>query len=102
MLLKFLAKFSYIELGEKTMKLSQFSGDEKQKVVTENDLKHTYEKFKDMSQAELFDNLMQQVAVQKEKGTFDYKKLEEMVNSLQSSLPKENFENIKRILERLK
>ena len=102
MLLKFLAKFSYIELGEKTMKLSQFSGDEKQKVVTENDLKHTYEKFKDMPQTELFDNLMQQVAVQKEKGTFDYKKLEEMVNSLQSSLPKENFENIKRILERLK
>ena len=102
MLLKFLAKFSYIELGEKTMKLSQFSGDETQKVVTENDLKHTYEKFKDMSQAELFDNLMQQVAVQKEKGTFDYKKLEEMVNSLQSGLPKENFENIKRILERLK
>ena len=84
------------------MKLSQFSGDKKQKVVTENDLKHTYEKFKDMSQTELFDSLMQQVAVQKEKGTFDYKKLEEMVNSLQSSLPKENFENIKRILERLK
>ena len=65
-------------------------------------VKVNYEKFKDMSQTELFDNLMQQVAVQKEKGTFDYKKLEEMVNSLQSGLPKENFENIKRILERLK
>ena len=84
------------------MKLSQFSGDKTQKVVTENDLKHTYEKFKDMSQTELFDNLMQQVAVQKEKGTFDYKKLYTYIYCLQSGLPKENFENIKRILERLK
>lgn len=84
-------------------KLSEFKSDNRQKrQVTEQDLQHTYEKYKDKSQSELFESLMQQVNLQKANGTFDYGALEQMVNSLQGSLPKENFENIKRILERLK
>lgn len=103
-MLKFLDAFSYIELGEKTMtKLSEFKSDNRQKkAVTEQDLQQTYEKYKDKSQSELFESLMQQVNLQKANGTFDYAALEQMVNSLQGSLPKENFENIKRIMERLK
>lgn len=84
-------------------KLSEFKSDNRQKkAVTEQDLQQTYEKYKDKSQSELFESLMQQVNLQKANGTFDYGTLEQMVNSLQGSLPKENFENIKRILERLK
>lgn len=84
-------------------KLSEFKSDNRQKkAVTEQDLQQTYEKYKDKSQSELFESLMQQVNLQKANGTFDYGALEQMVNSLQGSLPKENFENIKRILERLK
>ena len=96
--------FHILNLGEKTMtKLSEFKSDNRQKkAVTEQDLQQTYEKYKDKSQSELFESLMQQVNLQKANGTFDYGALEQMVNSLQGSLPKENFENIKRILERLK
>lgn len=84
-------------------KLSEFKSDNRQKrQVTEQDLQQTYEKYKDKSQSELFESLMQQVNLQKANGTFDYGTLEQMVNSLQGSFPKENFENIKRILERLK
>lgn len=84
-------------------KLSEFKSDNRQKrQVTEQDLQQTYEKYKDKSQSELFESLMQQVNLQKANGTFDYAALEQMVNSLQGSLPKENFENIKRIMERLK
>ncbi len=84
-------------------KLSEFKFDNRQKkAVTEQDLQQTYEKYKDKSQNELFESLMQQVNLQKANGTFDYAALEQMVNSLQGSLPKENFENIKRIMERLK
>lgn len=84
-------------------KLSEFKSNEPhKKAITEQDLQQTYEKYKDKSQSELFETLMQQVNAQKANGTFDYFALQEMVDSLQGSLPRENFENIKRILERLK
>ena len=70
--------------------------------VDEKTLNDIYSKYKDFSQDDLFSTLMNEVAKQKENGTFDYVALENMVNSLEGTMPKENFENIKRILNRLK
>ncbi len=90
-------------------RLSEFSfnnkNENKQKKVeqvSQEKLQETYNKYKNYSQSELFSTLMHEVEKQKRDGTFDFSQLENMVNSLQSSLPPENFENIKRILERLK
>ena len=70
--------------------------------LDEKTLNDIYSKYKDFSQDDLFSTLMNEVAKQKENGTFDYVALENMVNSLEGTMPKENFENIKRILNRLK
>lgn len=84
-------------------KLSEFkSNSNASKKVSQESLQETYDKYKNYSQSELFKTLMEQVEKQKRDGTFDYSQLENMVNSLQGSLPKENYEQIKRILERLK
>lgn len=90
-------------------RLSEFSfnnkNENKQKKVeqvSQEKLQETYNKYKNYSQSELFSTLIREVEKQKRDGTFDFSQLENMVNSLQSSLPPENFENIKRILERLK
>ena len=88
-------------------RLSEFSNQSNDKKknsekVTQENLQETYNKYKNYSQSELFSTLMEQVEKQKRDGTFDYSQLENMINSLQGSLPQENFENIKRILERLK
>ena len=83
-------------------KLSNFSSNNSQKNVNEKSLQDAYNKYKDLSQSELFSTLMSEVAKQKENGTFDYNALENMVNSMQNAMPKENFDNIKRILNRLK
>ena len=83
-------------------KLSNFSSNNSQKNVNEKSLQDAYNKYKDLPQSELFSTLMSEVAKQKENGTFDYNALENMVNGMQNAMPKENFENIKRILNRLK
>ncbi len=83
------------------MKLSDFQSGSETKVTKEN-LQQVYDKYKNNSESELFSALWQEVASQKANGTFDFAKLEGVVNSLEGTMPKENFENIKRILNRLK
>ncbi len=83
-------------------KLSNFNSSNSQKNVNEKSLQEAYDKYKDLPQSELFSTLMTEVAKQKENGTFDFNALENMVNGMQNTMPKENFENIKRILNRLK
>ncbi len=83
------------------MKLSDFQSGSETKVTKEN-LQQVYDKYKNSSESELFSALWQEVASQKANGTFDFAKLEGVVNSLEGTMPKENFENIKRILNRLK
>lgn len=83
------------------MKLSDFQSGSETKVTKEN-LQQVYDKYKNSSEGELFSALWQEVASQKANGTFDFAKLEGVVNSLEGTMPKENFENIKRILNRLK
>lgn len=80
-------------------KLSNFNND------TENQqekLINKYNEYKDMSSSQLSSELFKEVQRQKNEGTFDYNKLENMIESLKENLTEENYNNIKRILESIK
>lgn len=84
-------------------RLSEFkSNGNKNENVTEKDLKEKYNMYKDMDNSQLSDELMKEVGRQKMAGTFDYDRLERMVEGLRGGLPEENYRNIKKILEGLK
>lgn len=90
-------------------KLSEFksqenlkSQDGKKENLTEKDVMDKYNMYKDMSSDQLNSELFKEVAKQKQAGTFDYNKLENMLESLKGSLSNENYQNMKRILESLK
>ena len=84
-------------------KLSDFENkNDKKQDVSEKDLRQKYDEYKDMNNQELSNELMKEVDRQKLAGTFDYEKLEGIVDGLRGSLPEENYRNIKRILEGLR
>lgn len=83
-------------------KLSEFNFEKKEKTVNEEDVRGQFEKYKDMSKQELNYQLLSEVARQKSQGTFDYDKLSQMVEGLKGSLPEQDYNNIKRILESLR
>ena len=97
---------AYIEIGDESMaKFSQFNqsrSEKEAKGVSEDDVRKTFNAYKDMSQDQLNQTLLQEVARQKQSGTFDYKGLESMVNSLRGMLPEQDYQNIKRLLESIK
>ncbi len=87
-------------------KLSDFkSKNEEQKKdrdVSEIDLQNIYNHYKDMSQDDLSKELFSEVARQKSQGTFDYNRLNFMIDSIRPSLTNEQYENMKRMLDSLK
>ena len=84
-------------------KLSQFDFNGKDKEnVSEKDIRRKFDEYKDMNKQQLNSQLFSEVARQKAAGTFDYDKLAEMVEGLRGSLPEQDYNNIKRILESLK
>lgn len=89
-------------------RLSDFKSNDQEKKeqtkqnVTEKDVMDRYNMYKDMSSSQLNGELFKEVARQKQAGTFDYAKLENMLESLRGSLTDENYQNMKRILESLK
>ncbi len=101
--------FSYIEdrRGEEMAKLSDFNKQLDTKTQTsnnveENDIVKEYNKIKDLSQQEINAKLFDEVAKQKRDGTFDYQKLEQMVENLKGGLSEQDYKNVKRMLELLK
>ena len=50
----------------------------------------------------LNNKLFEEVARQKQNGTFDYDALSKMIETLRGSLPENDYNNLKRILESLK
>ncbi len=85
-------------------KLSQFKNQENktQKMASQQDFQEKYNQYKDMSQQELNSTLFAEVARQKQNGTFDYNALANMVETLKFSLPPQDYNNLKRLLESLK
>lgn len=86
-------------------RLSDFKYNQKNDInenVSEEQIKEKFNEYKDLSHDELSNELFKEVARQKNQGTFDYQKLNSMVESLKGALPEESFNNMKRILESLK
>lgn len=82
------------------MKISDFSKQNAD--ATREDVMNQYEQLKDLPQDELSRRLYEEVARQKHNGTFDYKKLEQMLEQIRPYLPEQNYQSIKRILDSLK
>lgn len=83
-------------------KTASFDNQQKSTVATEQDLMNLYNKYKDMDAGSLNSTLLSEVARQKSNGTFDYQKLESMLEGMKDALGETNYQNMKRILESLK
>ena len=87
------------------MRLSDFNNNKTEKVeenVTEKNIMDKYNQYKDLSSDQLSQELFKEVSRQKTNGTFDYQRLESMLDSIKGSLSDENYQNMKRILETLR
>lgn len=83
-------------------KTASFDNQQKSAGATEQDLMNLYNKYKDMDAGTLNSTLFSEVARQKSNGTFDYQKLESMLDGMRDALGETNYQNMKRILESLK
>ena len=83
-------------------KTASFKKKKKSAGATEQDLMNLYNKYKDMDAGTLNSTLLGEVARQKSNGTFDYQKLESMLEGMRDALGETNYQNMKRILESLK
>lgn len=79
-----------------------FDNSNNSKNITEEEIYQKYNQYKDLSQNELNSELFKEVTRQKANGTFDYKKLENMLESIKDMIGFENYQNMKKILESLK
>ena len=84
-------------------RLSEFEFNENKKDYSNEEiLRNKYDEFKGMGREELNNKLFEEVARQKQNGTFDYDALSKMIETLRGSLPENDYNNLKRILESLK
>ena len=66
------------------------------------DMAEAVNKYSQMSQPELMQNLLFEVQTQKQNGTFDATRLERMVNNLNGLLTEEQKKNIKELINQIK
>lgn len=88
------------------MKLSEFKNEkqnsQKTSAKSDADLMDKYNELKDLSHDDLSKKLIDEVARQKQNGTFNYNQILQTMESLKGFMPQENYENMKRILDTLK
>ncbi|MEG1752181.1 MAG: hypothetical protein RR140_03375 [Clostridia bacterium] len=88
--------------------ISQFAKQQNQKVNSELNTKNNFDfvaqakKYEGKSQNEIQNELLKNVAMQKQNGTFNYQQLQETANSLSGYLSAEQQQNLKNMLARLK
>ena len=84
-------------------RFSQFNNQHNERAnAKEEDVRRTYDNYKNMSQSQLNASLLDEVAKQKANGTFDYEALSNMVDSLRGVLPENDYKNVKRLLENIR
>lgn len=81
------------------MKLSDFGSHSE---VKQEDIVKKYNELKDLSSDELSKRLIDEVARQKNDGTFDYNKLLTTIESMRGMIPQQTYINMKRIIENFK
>ena len=69
--------------------------------VSKEELSKMYDNMKDMSQDELMERLKSEIKRQKNDGSFDYDALIGSLNAIKDFLPKENYDNMIRIIDGL-
>ena len=69
--------------------------------VSKEELSKMYDNMKDMSQDELMERLKSEIKRQKNDGSFDYDALISSLNAIKDFLPKENYDNMIRIIDGL-
>lgn len=69
--------------------------------VSKEELSKMYDNMKDMSQDELMERLKSEIKRQKNDGSFDYDALIRSLNAIKDFLPKENYDNMIRIIDGL-
>lgn len=88
------------------MKLSEFKNEkqnsQKTSAKSDADLMDKYNELKDLSHDDLSKKLIDEVARQKQNGTFNYNQILQTMEGLRGFMPQENYENMKRILDTLK
>ncbi len=88
------------------MKLSEFKNEkqnsQKTSAKSDADLMDKYNELKDLSHDDLSKKLIDEVARQKQNGTFNYNQILQTMEGLKGFMPQENYENMKRILDTLK
>ena len=85
---------TYIESKGFNMKLSEMQ--ERKKI---ND---DYDDLKNCSEGELYQKLEDEIKKQKDDGVFNYQALVNSIEKIKNYLPKENYENMLRIIKNLK
>lgn len=92
------------------MKLSEFKSkgekqtekQEKEKIDESTDVKNLYEKYKDMDQNSLMQELLKNVDKQKSDGNFDFEKLRIQINQILPYLTLDQQKYLMTILQQLK
>ncbi len=92
------------------MKLSEFKSkgkkqtekQEKEKINESTDVKNLYEKYKDMDQNSLMQELLKNVDKQKSDGNFDFEKLRIQINQILPYLTLDQQKYLMTILQQLK
>lgn len=97
-------KMNMQDKAEKNVNLETNSNKENfaKKTFTETDVRKTYDELKDLNSDQLSERLFNEVAKQKQDGTFNYDMLSNSVDSIKGYLPEETYKNLKDILKTLK
>lgn len=78
------------------MKLSQMQNVKKEKIS------ESYDDLKGCSESELYERLEEEIKKQKEDGVFNYQALMRSLDKIKDYLPRENYDNMIRIINKLK
>lgn len=76
--------------------------EEVSKSMSQEDMMKQYEELKSMDNNQLTARLFEEVARQKEEGTFDYASLAQSVENIKGYLPQSTYQNIKNMLDNLR
>lgn len=82
------------------MKLSEMESREEN--LTEDNLKKSAFELQNLSNEELMQRLLKEVATQKEKGMFDYNGLRKTIENMKNYLPESLYRNLLNTLESIK
>ena len=73
-----------------------------QSIIDKNEIKEKFEKYQNMNQTELINELLKESNIQKQKGNLDEKKLDEIKNSLSPLMDEEQKNRLNELINMLR